>query len=102
MVNLDYFIDSVIVALTVVVILESVPYELFVDWLLHGASWGTKKYAYCALCAGFWAGLIYFGLFQYYSETTIPFWKGTFLVSGISYTIKGLWWRLWDGHGKDE
>lgn len=94
MINLDYFLDSCIVAITVVVILESLPYELFIDWLLNGASWGTKKYAYCSLCAGFWAGLIYFSLAQYYGSG-IPFWKGAFLTSGLSYTLSGLWERLY-------
>lgn len=99
--TLDYFLESCIVALSVVVVLESLPYAWLIDFIFSKYEWKTKRYAYCSLCAGFWVGLGYFTLLQYYGNA-LPFWKGAFLTSGIAYTIKGLWLRLWGSEDNDD
>ncbi len=95
--TLEYFLEACQVAVAVVVILESRPYEMFVEFLDDRFN-SMYPFSYCALCIGFWMGAVYFSLhyyFGYYKE--IPILRGAFMVSALAYTLKGFWIRLWDG-----
>ena len=95
--TLEYFLEACQVAVAVVVVLESRPYEMVIEFIGDKFN-STSSFSYCALCIGFWTGAMYFALhfyFGYYKE--IPILRGAFTVSALAYTLKGFWIHLWAG-----